>query len=116
MQLLRNAESEARVTAEVEMQPRPRLQVGGGPPVGPWKATNFWSPTQPIYPLPFAIYSFSGSIYATCHGFGFIGGRRVRDRMSSNKKSSLTGYLPDILMAAAAVRIHLFALWLHIQN
>jgi len=24
--------------------------------------------------------------------------------MSSNKKSSLTGYLPDILMAAAAVR------------
>ena len=25
--------------------------------------------------------------------------------MSSNKKSSLTGYLPDILMAAAAVRL-----------
>lgn len=24
--------------------------------------------------------------------------------MASNKKSSLTGYLPDILMAAAAVR------------
>ena len=27
--------------------------------------------------------------------------------MASNKKSSLTGYLPDILMAAAAVRSHL---------
>jgi hypothetical protein len=26
-------------------------------------------------------------------------------RMASNKKSSLTGYLPDILMAAAAVRL-----------
>jgi len=25
--------------------------------------------------------------------------------MASNKKSGLTGYLPDILMAAAAVRV-----------
>jgi hypothetical protein len=27
--------------------------------------------------------------------------------MASNKKSGLTGYLPDILMAAAAVRLRL---------
>lgn len=27
--------------------------------------------------------------------------------MSSNKKTTLTGYLPDILMAAAAVRLRL---------
>lgn len=31
MRSLSNAESEARVTAEVGMQPRPRLQLGGGP-------------------------------------------------------------------------------------
>lgn len=40
-------------------------------------------------------------------------------RMSSNKKSSLTGYLPDIIMAAAAVRpqrVHMSTVSLQIPS
>ena len=60
-----NAESEVPCDGGDGMQPRPRLQVGGG---GPWNGTrsNFWYPTTqytvthtryPLFPHTYATYT-----------------------------------------------------------
>ena len=66
---------------------------------------SFGQPTHSTLHAPHlrpAIHSLSARVFAA-----IVTAARLRGTMASNKKSGLTGYLPDILMAAAAVRSRL---------
>ena len=93
------------------MQPRPRQRAASV-----WRCRrpcpNFWTGADnalrclsPVFKSLSLTLTFRNNSLAVLYSAPRKPGDSHRGAtMSSNKKSSLTGYLPDILMAAAAVR------------